>query len=62
MLEELHSDFAEITPRALNVLSDIAENAKLYLPFLLSNLYFSLALFPLLRNLNGTYKNSNLIF
>ena len=26
--EELHRDFAEIVPRALNILSDLAENAE----------------------------------
>ena len=60
--DELHRNFAEIAPRALNILSDLAENAELYFPFLLSYFCFSLALFPLLRNLNGEHKNSNLIF
>ena len=28
MIEELHSNFAEIEPRALNMLSDLADNAE----------------------------------
>ena len=35
---------------------------SLYFPFLLSYICFSLALFPLLRNLNGAYMNFKIIF
>ena len=28
IIEELHRNFAEIAPRALNILSDLAENAE----------------------------------